>query len=169
VQTDTLEGGPFDVALSQFGVMFFDEPVTAFRNIRAHLRPGGRIAFACWQTLDRNPWFFASAIAEFLPPLSVPAPGKSPTGPFALGDPEQTERILGSAGFLGARSTGHELAVEVPQDSIVDEAQLAFMGVPADRLAPAQTAVEEYMRQFRLSPTLSRFPLAFQLFEATNP
>ena len=42
VQTDTIEGGPFDVAISQFGVMFFDEPITAFRNVRAQLRPGGR-------------------------------------------------------------------------------------------------------------------------------
>ena len=53
MQTDTVPGGPFDVALSQFGVMFFDEPVTAFGNIRAHLKPGGRLAFACWQTGER--------------------------------------------------------------------------------------------------------------------
>lgn len=169
MQTDTVEGGPFDVALSQFGVMFFDEPVMAFGNIRAHLKPGGRIAFACWQTADRNPWFFASAIAEHLPPPPVPAPGKSATGPFALGDPAQTTSILRSAGFIEVRSSDHELAVETPQDSIVDEAQLAFMGVTGDKLAIAQTAVEEHMRQFALSPTLSRFPLAFQVFQATNP
>ncbi len=171
MQTDTVEGGPFDVALSQFGVMFFDEPVTAFGNIRAHLKSGGRIAFACWQTGDKNPWFFASAIAEFLPPPSTStlAPGKSLTGPFALGDVARTAGILRSAGFLEVRSTAHELAVEAPQDSIVDEAQLVFMGVPADKLTIAQTAVDEYMGQFVLSPTLSRFPLAFHVFQATNP
>jgi SAM-dependent methyltransferase len=169
MQIDTVEGGPFDVALSQFGVMFFDEPVTAFGNIRAHLKPGGRIAFACWQTADRNPWFFASAIAEYLPPPPAPAPGKTLTGPFALGDPAETASILRSAGFLEVRSSAHELAVDTPQDSIVDEAQLTFMGVPADKLAIAQTAVNEHMRQFALSPTLSRYPLAFQVFQATNP
>ena len=168
-QTDAIAGAPFDVALSQFGVMFFDEPVTAFRNIRSHLNPGGRITFVCWQTGERNPWFFASAIAELLPPPPTPAPGKSMTGPFALGDPEHTAGILRSAGFLEVQWTAHELAVDSPQDSIVDEAQLAFMGVPADKLATAQTAVEEHMRQFVLSPTLSRFPLAFQVFRATNP
>src|SRR6202042_1616139 len=62
MQTDTVPGGPFDVALSQLGVMFFEEPVTAFGNIRSHLKPGGRIVFACWQTMERNPWFFAPAI-----------------------------------------------------------------------------------------------------------
>ena len=169
MQTDTVEGGPFDIALSQFGVMFFEEPVTAFRNIRAHLTPGGRIAFACWQAAERNPWFFAAAIAELLPAPPAPRPGTSPTGPFALADPEHTEGILRAAGFLEVRRTAHELPVDVPQDSVVDEAQLAFMGVPADRLAGAQAAVEEYMRQFVLSPTLSRFPLAFQVFHAINP
>jgi SAM-dependent methyltransferase len=169
MQTGTVEGGPFDVAMSQFGVMFFDEPVTAFGNIRAHLKPGGRIVFACWQTGDRNPWFFAPAIADLMPPPPAPAPGKSPTGPFALGDPEQTADILRSAGFLEVRSTPYELAVDAPMDAVVDEAQLVFMGVPADKLEIAQTAVEEHMRQFVISPTLSRFPLAFQVFQATNP
>jgi SAM-dependent methyltransferase len=169
MQTDTVPGGPFDVALSQFGVMFFDEPVTAFGNIRSHLGPGGRIAFVCWQTGDRNPWFFASAIAEYLPPPPTPEPGKSPTGPFALGDAARTAGILGSAGFVDVRSTAHELAVETTPDAVVDEAQLTFMGVSADKLAIVQTAVEEHMRQFVVSPTLSRFPLAFQVFQATNP
>jgi hypothetical protein len=149
--------------------MFFDEPITAFGNVRAHLKPGGRIAFVCWQSGERNPWFFAPAIAALLPPPGAPAPGKAPTGPFALADPEQTSGILRSAGFLDVRRTAHELAVDVPQDSVVDEAQLAFMGVPDDKLAIAQAAVAEHMAQFALSPTLSRFPLAFQVFQATNP
>jgi len=169
MQTDTVAGQPFDVALSQFGVMFFDEPITAFGNIRAHLKPGGRIAFACWQAGERNPWFFASAIAELLPLPAAPAPGKSPTGPFALADPEQTSGILRSAGFLDVRCTAHDLAVDAPQDSVVDEAQLAFMGVPPDKLGAAAMAVAEHMQQFALSPTLSRFPIAFQVFQATNP
>ena len=90
MQVETLEGAPFDIALSQFGVMFFDEPAAAFANIRAHLRPGGRIVFACWQAIERNPWFFAPAIANLLPPPPEPLPGKSPTGPFSLADPGRT-------------------------------------------------------------------------------
>jgi len=169
MQTDALGGERFDVALSQFGVMFFDEPVTAFANIRAHLRPGGRLIFACWQPIERNPWFFAPAVSEFLTPPAPPAPGKSPTGPFALGDPERTSEILRSAGFADVRATAHELGVEVPEDSVVDKAQLEFMGVSSERVDAAMTKVTEYMAQFVVSPTLSRFPLAFQVVEATNP
>jgi len=168
MQVETLEGAPFDIALSQFGVMFFDEPAAAFANIRAHLRPGGRIVFACWQAIERNPWFFAPAIANLLPPPPEPLPGKSPTGPFSLADPGRTADTLRSAGFVEVRRTAHELTVELPQDSVVDEAQLTFMGVGADKLEAAQSAVDDYMQQFALDSELSQFPLAFQVFQAAN-
>jgi SAM-dependent methyltransferase len=168
VQTDAIEDGHFDVAISQFGVMFFDEPVTAFRNVRTHLRPGGRIAFACWQSMESNPWFFATAVAEFAPPPPTPAPGKSPTGPFALADPDLSTHILQSAGFANIRRTVRQIEVEVPEDSVVDEAQLRFAGIPEDKLPEAQDAVAAHMQQFKLENGLSRFPLAFQLFQADN-
>lgn len=165
MQVGTVSGGPFDLVLSQFGVMFFDEPQTAFNNIRAHLRSGGRIVFACWQEPAKNPWFFAPAIADLLPPPPSPAPGKSPTGPFALADAERTTTILESAGFTDVRRTGHEMTVEAPQDSVVDDAQLAFMGTPPDKLDEIRGAVDDHMQQFVITPEQSRFPLAFQIFE----
>jgi SAM-dependent methyltransferase len=169
MQTGALEGEAFDVAMSQFGVMFFDEPATAFANIRAHLKLGGRLVFACWQAIERNPWFFAPALAGLLPTPPPPAAGKSPTGPFQLADRERTSEMLRAAGFADVRSTEHNVDVDVPEDSVVDKAQLAFMGVPPERLEEAMAAVSDYMSQFVVSPTVSRFPLAFQVFEATNP
>ena len=38
----------FDAVYSRFGVMFFDDPVAAFSNIRKAVRPGGRMAYVCW-------------------------------------------------------------------------------------------------------------------------
>ena len=63
VQRETVPGGPFDAVISQFGVMFFDEPETAFTNIRRQLVDGGRLAFACWRAPDLNPWFPGPALA----------------------------------------------------------------------------------------------------------
>src|SRR5262249_32133419 len=40
-----------DLVFSRFGVMFFIDPVVAFRNLRGALGPGGRLAFVCWQAL----------------------------------------------------------------------------------------------------------------------
>ena len=56
----------FDVVLSSFGVMFFDDPAAAFANLRKALRRGGRLAFVCWRTREENPCFttgFAEAAA----------------------------------------------------------------------------------------------------------
>jgi SAM-dependent methyltransferase len=167
VQTDPVEGAPFGVAMSQFGVMFFDEPVTAFTNIRTQLEPGARLVFACWQWAESNPWLFSAAIAEFLPQPPAPAPGKSPTGPFAFADPERTTGILEAAGFVDVVRTAHALDVDVPEDSVVDDLQLSFIGVPEDQLPAARAALDAHMQQFRLGSGLSRFPLRFQLFRAT--
>jgi SAM-dependent methyltransferase len=167
VQQDRIVGGPFDVGMSQFGVMFFDDPVAAFTNIRSHLELRGRIAFACWQTIDRNPWFIGTALAGLAPLPPRPEPGKSPTGPFAFGDPTRTQGILEAAGFAQVHRRARDLVAEIPQDAVVDEAQLTFMGVPADKLAAATAAVNDHLAQFRSGPGLAKFPLAFQVFQAT--
>jgi ubiquinone/menaquinone biosynthesis C-methylase UbiE len=38
----------FDLAFSRFGVMFFADPVAAFANLRAALKPSGRLVFVCF-------------------------------------------------------------------------------------------------------------------------
>lgn len=169
VQTEAVPGGPFDAAISQFGVMFFEEPIVGFANIRAHLVPGGRLVFACWQSSEQNPWAFFPVIAELVPPPPEPAPGKAPTGPFALADPVRTREILRSAGFVDIDRTAFEIAVDAPRDSVVDDDQLEAMGIAPDRLAAAQAAVDGYMQQFAVTPEMSRFPLAFQVFAASAP
>ncbi len=165
VQTDPVEGAPFDVAMSQFGVMFFDEPVTAFTNIRAQLGAGARLAFVCWQSASSNPWFPLAPLAPFVAPPPEPGPGKSPTGPFAFADPERTTGILEAAGFADVVRTAHALDVDVPMDP-VDDAELVFRGVRPDEVAEAQAVLGAHMEQFRLPSGLSRFPLRFQIFQA---
>lgn len=168
IQTVQLEGG-LDAAISQFGVMFFDEPEVAFRNIRRHLRPGGRLAFACWESTGQNPWYFAPAITSFVPPSAPPEPGKSATGPFALADAARTTALLEAAGFVEVQRSSYESDVELPQDSVVDRDHLAFIGIPENDLDAAQSAVDDLLRRFRLASGLSRFPLAFQIFHGVNP
>jgi SAM-dependent methyltransferase len=167
VQQETVEGAPFDVIMSQFGVMFFDEPAVAFANIHAHLAPGGRIAFSCWQPGERNPWFIGAALAGLVPPPPEPGPGKSPTGPFSLGDHEQTRALLEAVGFANVRRTPHELMPEVPQDAVIDEAQLRMMGVSEDNMDAARGVLKQHLAQFQSAPGLAKLPLAFQIFEAT--
>lgn len=169
VQQDRVDGGPFDAAMSQFGVMFFDEPKKAFANIRAQLVAGGRLGFACWQTVQKNPWFLGPAMAGILPPPPPPAPGKSATGPFAFADPACVRGILDAAGFADIAVANHDYEIQGPEDAVVDDGQLVFMGVPQEKMQAARDAVAKLMAPLRLPSGLCRFPLAIQIFTARNP
>jgi SAM-dependent methyltransferase len=91
---------PFDALFSRFGVMFFEEPVRAFSNLRATLAPGGHLAFVCWRSLADNPWCGVplAAARRIVPP---PATGPDPRapGPFAFAEPEYVSEILRQGGF----------------------------------------------------------------------
>jgi SAM-dependent methyltransferase len=166
MQTGTVPGGPFDTVMSQFGVMFFDEPVTAFANIRRHVARGGRLGFACWQALDRNPWFPGPAVAPYVAAPAPPAAGKSPTGPFALGDPDRVRRILTEAGFESVDLDLRSHEVEAPDTAISDDARLALMGVTPGDMDDARRAVASMIEPFRLADGRYRFPLAYQIVTA---
>jgi SAM-dependent methyltransferase len=99
VETGPLHEDSFDLAFSRFGVMFFRNPAVAFGNVRRALRPGGRLAFVCWRTLDRNQWVALQlqAVLPLVPP--PPRPGPEDPGPFSFGDAERVRRILAEAGF----------------------------------------------------------------------
>ncbi len=107
-QTYDFEAHKFDAAFSRFGVMFFADPVAAFRNIHGALKTGGRLSFICWRTPAENVFMtlpMATATA-LLPPLP-PAPS-STQGPFAFADPEHVRRILSSAGFDAIEFAPHD-------------------------------------------------------------
>jgi SAM-dependent methyltransferase len=167
VQAEPVPGAPFDVAVSQFGVMFFDEPVRAFGNVRRLLRPGGQLTFVCWQAPDRNPWFAGPALAPFVPPAPEPPPGKRRTGPFSLADAEDTSGLLVAAGWREVAATGHRLEATVAADALVDDAQLSFLGVPPERLDEAREAVQAYLRPLRQADGAYRAPLAVHVVAAT--
>jgi len=90
---------PFHAIYSRFGTMFFADPVAAFANLRAALRPGGRLAFVCWQALPENPWLFVPLRAAAQHLTLPPPPAPDAPGPFAFADPERVRGILARAGF----------------------------------------------------------------------
>lgn len=108
-QTRAFPPGGFDLAFSRFGVMFFDDPTAAFRNIAAALRPDGRLAFVCWRPLAENPWMGApmQAALSLLPPMPPPADPTAP-GPFAFADPERLRGILAAAGLVDIDIAPHD-------------------------------------------------------------
>jgi SAM-dependent methyltransferase len=91
--------GAFGLAFSQFGVMFFADPVVAFANIHRAMKAGGRIVFACWRHPFENPWSTVpeSAARPYLPP-APPADPDAP-GRYSFANPDRVKSVLLQAGF----------------------------------------------------------------------
>jgi len=96
-QVHPFQAGVFDLVLSNFGVMFFDDPAAAFANLRKALRRGGRLAFLGWRTRDENP-FFAIGFAEAAVVLGL-RELSGPSAAFSLADSVATGALLAGAGF----------------------------------------------------------------------
>ena len=125
---------PFDLAVSRFGVMFFDAPEAAFASIAANVRPGGRLVFVCWRASAENEWVTVpmDAIRALLP--EVPPPAPDAPGPFALADRDRLGGMLARAGFSSVAIEPLDLAVCLAQEGGVDAAvQLVKQLGPAGR------------------------------------
>ncbi len=143
------EAGAADLVFSRFGVMFFADPVAAFRNLHFALKPGGRLAFVCWRTPQENPWGLVPvrAAAPFLPPL--PRPGPEDPGQYSFGDRARVERILTAAGFGALEIRPHDQPIWMGRDvaEIVGNADRfgplarAFAEAPAEAAAQAREAI----------------------------
>lgn len=134
-------GGPFDRAISRFGVMFFSDPAAAFARIAAALVPGGRAAFLAWGPLEANPWFAvprAAAVAR----LGTPAP-RDPhaPGPLAFADPARAGALL-EAGGLRVETAAHRDVALTPPGGIEGAAALAFRFGPAGRILEEKGGTE---------------------------
>jgi len=121
VQTDPLDG-PFDMAFSRFGTMFFAGPVPALRNVRGALAPGGRLVMVVWRRRIDNEWLYrAQTIVEDI--VSRPEEYDEPTcgpGPFSMADADTTTEILVHAGFEDVALRRCDIPILIGRD--LDEA-----------------------------------------------
>jgi SAM-dependent methyltransferase len=156
IQVSDMGEDRFDAAFSQFGIMFFADPVAAFRNVQRSLRPEGRLSFVCWQNVFANEWMLIPASA------AMTATGATPQridpdqpGPFSLADPDRARGILGDAGFREIEIVPHNDFVITPEDRIpVVAATSSRVGAVADILKDADdstrqrvfAAIEEALR-----------------------
>jgi SAM-dependent methyltransferase len=133
--THPFAAGHFDGLFSRFGVMFFDDPVAAFRNLHKALTPRAALAFCCWQALDRNPWVALplEAALRHLPPPPPPEPGAP--GPFAFANAGRIRQILEGAGFTDIEIAPREVAMCWTQGLPLDDSAREMLNIgPVGRL-----------------------------------
>jgi SAM-dependent methyltransferase len=140
----------FDLAISRFGTMFFDDPVAAFANIGRALRPAGRLVMMVWQAHERNEWDVA--IRRSLEAAAGPV-ARAAGGPdaFSLAHPPAVTEILHAAGFADVAFTDvHEPVYYGPDVAAALDWVRGFACTSAvlNRLDPdAAARADEHLRQ----------------------
>lgn len=118
--------GSFDLAVCQFGVMFFPDKVRANREARRVLGESGRYLLVSFDRLERNP-VPRAAEAAVVALFPDDPPSYMERGPFSYADPAIIERDLTAAGFKDIQLETVALSSRV---SALEAAQGLVLGSP---------------------------------------
>lgn len=151
-----------DLVFSRLGIMFFDDPVRAFANIRRALRPTGRMVFLCCRTPAENPYISTAVqVARPMLPLgAVPIPPPNLPGMFSFADAARVRDILAQAGFKDVAVTAHDERMQLagpggagaaaafsvqfgPLTRVLDDAEPALKDSILRQLAETYRHIEE--------------------------
>jgi SAM-dependent methyltransferase len=153
-QTHSFPPASFDLVFSRFGIMFFADPVAAFRNLRGALGVRGRVAFVCWRHVVENPWVAVPMAAAFQHIPQPPPPPPDGPGEFSFADRDRVHGILSEAGFT-------DITIE-PEDLLIGGASLDVTVDTTLSMGPVGAALRE------ADPT-KREPVAHAVREAFAP
>jgi SAM-dependent methyltransferase len=118
-QTYAFEPRSFDTIMSRFGVMFFDDPVRAFANLRGAARDGAELRLIVWRGAADNPFMTAAerAATPLLPDIPVREPGAP--GQFAFADRSRVQAILRESGWTGIDIQPIDVPCTLPEKELV--------------------------------------------------
>ena len=118
-QVQPFEPAAFDMIVSRFGVMFFDDPVAAFANLRRAATQDARLLCITWRSAAENPFMTTAerAAAPLLPNL----PPRRPEGPgqFAFADERRVAAILQESGWANIAIEPLDVECRVPEQDLV--------------------------------------------------
>lgn len=125
-QVHDFEPATFDTIVSRFGVMFFDDFVRAFANLRRAASSGAELRFIAWRSPEENPFMTTAerAAAPLLPNLAARRPDAP--GQFAFADRRRVSTLLEESGWAGIDIQPIDVACVLPERELVR--YLTWMG-----------------------------------------
>lgn len=118
-QDHAFEPASIDMIVSRFGVMFFEDPVRAFANLRHAVKDDGELRFIAWRSPAENPFMTTAerAAAPLLPKL--PARRPDAPGQFALADAQRVQTILDNSGWSGIDIQPIDVSCTLPEQELI--------------------------------------------------
>lgn len=158
-----LSAGDYDMVFSRFGVMFFSDPIAAFKNLQNSLKTKGRMVFLCWRSLQDNPWMSipAQAVFSVVEPRN-PAPDPLAPGPFSLAESGRIQEILSGAGLKIDKLKAIDVTMELgPMSETVEyfmqmgPAAAALVDAGAEMKQAASEAIRDALSQFEINGVIN--------------
>ena len=147
-QDHAFEPAGFDTVVSRLGVMFFNDPVRAFSNLRRAAKAGAALRFIAWRSAAENPFMTTAerAAAPLLPGLAPRRPGAP--GQFAFAERNRVAAILEDSGWTGIDVQPVDFACCMPEPGLVPYlGRLGPVGLAlAQAAAPTRARVIEVVR-----------------------
>lgn len=130
----------FDMIMSRFGVMFFEDSVQAFANLRSAAADGASLRCIVWRSPAENPFMTTAerAAAPLLPNLPPRSPDEP--GQFAFADERRVRSILQLSGWDEIEVRPIDVACTLPEQE---------MAGYATRFGPVGIALQEADPQTR--------------------
>jgi ubiquinone/menaquinone biosynthesis C-methylase UbiE len=118
-QNHPFQAASFDMIMSRFGVMFFDDFVRAFANLRRAAKDDAELRFVAWRSPSENPFMTTAerAAAPLLP--NIPARRPDAPGQFAFADQRRVHRILEESGWAEIDIRPIDVACTLPEKELV--------------------------------------------------
>ena len=112
------EPAAFDMVVSRFGVMFFNDFVRAFANLRRAATSGGGLRFIAWRSASENPFMTTAerAAAALLPEL--PARRPDAPGQFAFANGQRVRTILEDSGWTDIDVRPIDVACTIAEEDL---------------------------------------------------
>ncbi|MBN8465296.1 class I SAM-dependent methyltransferase [Corallococcus exiguus] len=119
-QLHAFEPASFDMIISRFGVMFFEDPVRAFANLRHAARNDAALLAIAWRSPSENP--FMTTAERAAAPLVSNLPARRPDAPgqFAFADSNRVHRILEESGWAGIDIRPINVTCTLPEKELVN-------------------------------------------------
>ncbi|SEM59479.1 Methyltransferase domain-containing protein [Sphingomonas gellani] len=135
-----------DLIVSRHGVMFFDDPVSAFTRLRLASAPDAAMVFSCFGARSHNRF---ATLADEVSGTDAPPDDDDSPGPFAFADHDRVSAILTSAGWTIDSAARLEFAYRVGEgpDAVGDALRfLSRIGPLARAMAAAHEDDRRAMR-----------------------
>jgi ubiquinone/menaquinone biosynthesis C-methylase UbiE len=119
VQTHPFERASVDTIISRFGVMFFNDPVQAFANLRRAATDDAALRVITWRSAEENPFMTTAerAAAPLLP--NLPARPADGPGQFSFADPQRVSAILEGGGWTDVDFQAVDVECTLPEKELV--------------------------------------------------